>query len=83
MVGDWGNRTHRLLGCKQDEQLGGIPMIPNVALLDEGEVYLQGQPITLQEWPEGDSQQEEGMSGKYHRLLKLATPSVRLRTINR
>ena len=48
-------------------------MIPSVAFLGEGGVYLRGEPILLQEWPEGDSQREEGMSGKYHRLLKLAT----------
>ena len=34
-------------------------------------------------WPEGDSQREKGMSGVYHRLLKLAASSVRLGTINR
>ena len=39
--------------------------------------------MLLQEWPEGDSQREEGMSGVYHRLLKLATSSVWLGTINR
>ena len=58
MVGGWGNRTHRPLGCKQDERPGGIPMIPNVAFLGEGEVYLGGEPILLHEWPEGP-----GMSG--------------------
>ena len=58
-------------------------MIASVAFLAEGEVYLRGEPILLQEWPEGDSQREEGMSGVYHRLLKLATSSVRLGTINR
>ena len=58
-------------------------MIPSVASLGEGEVYLRGEPILLQEWPEGDSQREEGMSGVDHRLLKLATSSVRLGTINR
>ena len=73
-MGGWGNRTHRPLGCKQDKRLGGIPTIPSVAFLGEGEVYLRGEPILLQEWPEGDSQREEGMSGVYHRLLKLATP---------
>ena len=48
-----------------------------------GEVYLRGEPIFLQGWPEGDSQKEEGMSGVHNRLLKLATFSVRLGTINR
>ena len=72
MVGGWGNRTHRPLDCKQDKRPGGIPMIPSVASLGEGEVYLRGEPIVLQEWPEGDS-----------RLQKLATASVRLGTMNR
>ena len=55
----------------------------SVALLAEGEVYLRGEPILLQEWPEGDFQREEGMSRVYHRLLKPATSSVQLGTINR
>ena len=59
----WGSRTHRPSGCKQDKRPGGIPMIPSVAFLGEGEVYLRGEPILLQEWPEEDSQREEGMSG--------------------
>ena len=82
-MGGWGNRIYRPLGCKQDKWLGGIPMIPSVAFLCEGEVYLQGKPILLQEWPEEDSQREEGMSGVYHRILKLATSADRLGTINR
>ena len=81
-VGGWGNWTHRPLGCKQDKRLGGIPMIPNVAFLGEGEGYLRGVPILLQEWPEGDSQREEQMSRAYHRLLKLATSSVQLGAMN-
>ena len=80
-VGGWG--THQPLGSKHDKQLLGIPMIPSVAFLDEGEVYLRGGPILLQEWPEGDSQQKQGMSGKYQRLLTLATSSVRLGATNR
>ena len=40
-------------------------MIPSVAFLGEGEVYPQGEPILLQEWPEGDSQREEQIFGKY------------------
>ena len=58
-------------------------MIPIVAFLGEGEVYLRREPILLQEWPEGDSQREEGMCAKYHRLLKLATSSLRLGATNR
>ena len=58
-------------------------MIPSVAFLGEGEVYLRGEPILLHEWPEGDSQREEGMFGKYRRLLKLATSSVWLGATNR
>ena len=61
-------------------------MIPSVAVLGEGEVYLWGEwaaPILLPEWPEADSQRDEGMSGVYHRLLKLATSSFILGTINR
>ena len=83
MVGGWGNRTHRPLGCKQDKRPGGILLISGVASLGGGEVYLRGETILLQEWPEGDSQREEGMSGVYHRLLKLVTSLVRLGTINR
>ena len=55
-----------------------VLMTPSVAFLHEGEVYLRGEPILLQEWPEGDSLQGEGVSGYYHRLSKLATSSVRL-----
>ena len=58
-------------------------MIPSVALLGEGGVYLRGEPILLQEWPEGEPRQGEGVSEVYHRLLKLATSSVRLETISR
>ena len=58
-------------------------MMFSVAFLDEGEVYLQGEPILLQEWPEGDSQREEGMSRVYQRLMKLATSSVWFGTIKR
>ena len=82
-MGGSGNRTPRPLGCKQDRRPGGIPLIPSVASLGEREVYLRGEPILLQKWPEGDSQLEERMSGVYHSLLKLATSSVRLGTINR
>ena len=57
-------------------------MIPGVAFLGDGKVYLRGDPILLQEQPEGDSQREKGVSGVYHRLLKLATSSVPLGTIN-
>ena len=57
-------------------------MIRSVAPLGQGEVYLRREPILLQKWPEGDSQGEEGMSGVYNCLLKLATSSVRLGTIN-
>ena len=71
-MGGWGNRNHRPLGCKHDKWPGGVPMIPGVAFLGEGEVYLREEPKLLQEWPEGDSQREERMSEKYHRLLKLA-----------
>ena len=68
-----GNRNHRPFGWEQDRRPGGIPMILSLAFLDEGKVYLRGETILLQEWPKGDSQCEEGMSGVYHRLLKLAT----------
>ena len=30
-MGGWGNRTHRPLGCKQNKQPGGVPMILSVA----------------------------------------------------
>ena len=83
MVGGWGSRAHQPLGSKQDKRPGGIPMIPSVAFLSEGEVYLREDPTLLQEWPEGDLQWEEGMSGKYHRLLKLASCSVWLGAKNR
>ena len=53
-------------------------MISGVAFLCEAEVYLQGESILLQEWPEGDSQQEKGMSGVKKALPKLAPSSVRL-----
>ena len=58
-VGGWGSRMQRPFGCKQDKPPGGILMIPMVAFLGEGEVYLWGEPILLQEWPRGDSQREE------------------------
>ena len=83
MVGGWGNRTHRPLSCKQGKRPGGTPMIPSVASLADGEVYFRGEPILLQDWLKGDSQRGEGMSGVYHRFLKLATSSVRLGSINR
>ena len=73
-VGGWSNRTHRPLGCKEDKRPNGIRMIPSVALLGEGELCVQGDPILPQEWPKGDSKREEGISGVYHHLLKLATP---------
>ena len=57
-------------------------MISNVAFLCEGKVYLRREPILLQEWPKGDSPQEEGISGAYHRLIVLTTSSVRPGTIN-
>ena len=77
MVGGWDSSTHRPVGRKHDKRPGDILMIPCVAFLGEGEVYLWGEPILLQEWPEGDSHQEEGVSGRYHGLLKVATHSVR------
>ena len=46
-MGGWGTRTHRPLGCKQDEWPGDIPMIPSYAFLREGEVYLWGEGILL------------------------------------
>ena len=46
-------------------------------------MYLWGEPVLLQEWPKGDSKMVEGMSGVYHRLLKLATSPVRSGTIKR
>ena len=58
-------------------------MIPSVVFLGEGDVYLRGEPILQQESPQGDYQREEGMSGLYHRLLKLATSSVWLGKMNR
>ena len=58
-------------------------MIPSFAFLAEGEVYLWGEPILLQQWPEGESEREEGMSGVYHGLSMLPTSSVWLGTINR
>ena len=58
-------------------------MIPSDTLIGEGGLYIRGEPILLREWPEGASQREEGMSGVYHRLLKLATSSVGLGTIKR
>ena len=82
-MGGWDNGTHGPLGCKHDKRPGGIRMIPIVALLGEGEVYLRGEPILPQQWPEGDSKQGEGMYGAYHRLLKLATSSVWLGSIKR
>ena len=39
-------------------------MIRSVAFLSKGDVYLPGELILLQEWPEGDSQRQEGMPGK-------------------
>ena len=72
MVGSSGNRIHGPLRCKQDKRPGGVPMIPSVAYLGEGEVYLRGEPIFLQERPKGDSEREEGICGVYYRLLKLA-----------
>ena len=80
-MGGRGNRTYRPLTCRQDNRPCGIPMISSVAFLGEGEVYLRVKPILLQEWPEGDSEREEGMSAVYHRLLKLATSSIWLGTI--
>ena len=82
-MGGWGGSSHRPLDCKQDTRRGGFSMIPGVAFLGEGQVYLRGEPTLVQEWPEGDYKREEGMSGKYHGLLKLATSSVRLGRINR
>ena len=73
VVGGWGNRTHRPSGCKQDTRPGGVATILNVASpkLGQGEVFLRGGPILLQEWPKGDSQREERVSRVYHRILKL------------
>ena len=39
--------------------------------------------MLLQEWREGDSQREDGMSGVSHRRVKLATSSVQLGTMDR
>ena len=83
MVGGQGSSTPRPLGCNHDKRLGGIAMIPSVAFLSDGEVYLWREPILLQEWPEGDSQRGEAMFGKYQRLLKLATSRVWLGATNR
>ena len=58
-------------------------MILRLAFLGEGKVYHRGEPILLPKWPEGDSKQKGRMFEKYHHLLKLASLSVRLRTINR
>ena len=58
-------------------------MIPIVAFFGEREVDLRGGGILLQEWPEGDSQREQEMFGKYHCLPKLATSSVLLGATNR
>ena len=82
MIGDWGNSTQQPWGWKQDKRPGGIPVVCSVAFLGKGGVYLQEEPILLQEWPEGDSRREEGMFGVYHRFWKLATSSVWLGTIN-
>ena len=82
-LGGWGNRTQRPFSRRQDKRPGGIPMICSVAFLGAGAVYLQGEPILLQELPKGDSQQEEVMSGVYHRLLKPETSWVWLGSINR
>ena len=38
-------------------------MISSVAFLGEGEVYFLGEAKLLQEFPEGDSERQEGMSG--------------------
>ena len=78
MVRGWRSRTHQPLGSKQDKKPVGIPMIPSVAVLCEGQLYLQREPIHLQEWPQGDFKWEERMSGKYHRLLKLAPSSAQV-----
>ena len=83
MVGGWGNRTHRALGCKQDKQPGSNPIIPSGASRAEGNMYLWRKAILLQKWSEGDSKREEGMSGVHNRLLKLAASSVQGGTINR
>ena len=55
-------------------------MIPSVAFLGEGEMYLRGEPILPQEWLERDTQRGEEMSGVYHRLLRLGSSSVWLVT---
>ena len=81
-MGGWGSRTHRPLGCKHDKRPGRILMILSVVFLGEGEVYLQGEPILLQEWPEGDFEHDGGRSRKYHRLLTLATSSGQSGTKN-
>ena len=57
-------------------------MIRSFAFLGKGEVYLRGEPVILQDWPEGDSQPEEGMSGLYYCPPKHADSAVRLQTIN-
>ena len=56
---------------------------PQCCFFVERDLYLGGEPILLQEWPEGDSIREKGISGKYQRLLKLAPLSVRLGKISR
>ena len=83
MVGAWGSRSHQPLGCNHDKRPSGIAMILSVALLGFGAVYLQGEPILLQEWPKGDPPRVGGMSGKPHRLLTLANSLVRLGATNR
>ena len=82
MAGGWGNKTHRPLGCKHNKRPGGIPIILGVAFVGEEEVYLWGEPLLLQQWPEGDSQRKEGMSGVYHCRLKLVTSPVRLGSLS-
>ena len=67
MVRGWGNTT----------------MISSVAFLGGGEMYLRGRPILLQEWPEGDSHWEKGISVVYQHLLKLATSAFPLGILNR
>ena len=71
------------MSSKQDKRPGGIPMIPSVAFLGEGEMYLWGEPILLQKWAKGDSQREEGLSEVYQRFLKIATSLVRSGKIKR
>ena len=62
-AGGCGSRTHLPLGCKPDKRPGAILMNPSVAFFGEGELYLLGEPILLQELTKGDSQRKKKMPG--------------------